>query len=193
MSEIEITHLEKRTLAYLGLKGEPDAEQLEMVRSAIKDASRIARARFAYRYLDLNKDEEGHYYCDAPFDISYQSLQKMFAKGDSDSLCILVSTLGEAIDRKTSQLSERDPSKMLLLDAAANALIEEETNAFQAKLGLRDQTFRFAPGYGDVPLSMQREIFDLMPEIKNIGIILDDSNFMHPFKSMTGLIGFKGE
>ena len=41
-------------------------------------------------------------------------------------------------------------------------------------------------------LSMQREIFDLMPEIGKIGIKLDESNFMHPMKSMTGIIGFKG-
>ena len=32
---------------------------------------------------------------------------------------------------------------------------------------------------------------DLIPEISKIGIDLDPCNMMHPFKSMTGLIGFK--
>ena len=80
---------------------------------------------------------------------------------------------------------------MVLLDACASSYVEEITDTYQAKLNLKDETFRYAPGYGDVPLTMQREIFDLMPEISKIGIELDETNFMHPFKSMTGLIGFK--
>ena len=192
MPERDTDHLFKRTLAYLGFKGEPDEAQIKMVEDAIKEARRYARPQFVYRFIKLIKEEDGSYSADAPLCISYGALQKMFTKGQSDNLCILVSTLGSVTDLRIARLGETDQSRMVLVDAASNALIEEETNAFQKRLALKDETFRFAPGYGDVPLSMQREIFDLMPEIGKIGIKLDESNFMHPMKSMTGIIGFKG-
>ena len=111
-------------------------------------------------------------------------------KFQSDSLCILVSTLGPAIDKRIDALSKTDASRMLLLDAAANALIEDETNKFQERLGLKEETFRYGPGYGDVPLTLQKQIFDNIPEITKMGLTLDDGCLMHPFKSMTGIIGF---
>ena len=188
-----VTHLELRAIRYLGYKGEPSEEQVKLVREAMEDMKRLARPQFVARFLELKENDEGHLFVDAPLNISYSDLQKLFRNKNSNSLCILVSTLGPAIDKRTSLLASKDAAKMLLLDACANAYIEEVTNEYQKKLNLGEETFRFAPGYGDVPLSVQREIFDFMPEIGRIGITLDESNLMHPFKSMTGFIGFRSK
>ncbi|MBR6484867.1 MAG: hypothetical protein IKT14_07575 [Clostridiales bacterium] len=182
--------LQTRVLKYLRYGNEPTEEQKALVCDAIKEAGRYARPQFVYRFFELSEGEDGVISC-PELDLNYPSFQKLLTRFQSDSLCILVSTLGPAIDRRIDALSQKDPAKMVLLDAAANALIEDETNKFQERLGLKEETFRYGPGYGDVPLSMQRAIFDLMPEISKIGIVLDDSNLMHPMKSMTGLIGFK--
>ncbi len=190
---IELTHLEKRAISYLNFKGEVTEEQLKLVQSSISEVKRFARPQFVFRFLKLEENSEGHLEVDASLNIGYDSLQKLFRAKNSNSVCILVSTLGSAIDKRVSQLADIDSGKMILFDACANAYIEEETNRFQERLNLGDETFRFAPGYGDVPLEVQREIFDLMPEIKKIGIELDECNLMHPFKSMTGFIGFKSE
>lgn len=190
---IELTHLEKRTISYLNFKGEVTEEQLKLVQSAINEVKRFARPQFVFRFLKLLENNEGHLVVDASLNIGYDSLQKLFRAKNSNSVCILVSTLGPAIDKRVSQLADIDSGKMILFDACSNAYIEEETNRFQERLNLGEETFRFAPGYGDVPLEVEREIFDLMPEIKKIGIELDECNLMHPFKSMTGFIGFKSE
>ena len=188
---IEITHLEQRAIRYLNYNGEVTEEQIKLIRNSMEEMKRLARPQFVTRFLELKENEEGHLVVDAPLNIGYLDLQKLFRHKGSDSLCILVSTLGSAIDKRTSILAQKDASRMILLDACANAYIEEVTNDYQKRLNLGEETFRFAPGYGDVPLSVQREIFEFMPEISKIGIELDDSNLMHPFKSMTGFIGFK--
>lgn len=187
----ELSLLERRAIGYLNYKGEVSEEQILLVRNAINDMKRIARPQFVVKFLELKENDEGHLIVDAPININYSSLQKLFKDKDSDSLCILVSTLGPAIDNRITQLADRDSGKMILLDACANAYIEEVTIEYQKRLNLGDETFRFAPGYGDVPLEVQREIFEFMPEIAKIGIELDSCNLMHPFKSMTGFIGFK--
>ena len=183
-----LNKLERRALAYLGFRGEADREQTEMIRKAIADTRRFARPQFVYRFFALvDKGDR----LETDIEIGYPSLQNMLRKGNSESICILVSTLGPGIDNRLEKLRQTDMPAMVLMDACANSLIEEETDAFQERLGLQSSTFRYAPGYGDVPLSLQRQIFDLMPEISKIGIELDTCNMMHPFKSMTGLIGFK--
>ena len=180
----------KLALKYLGLKEAPDAAQLLMVASAMEEIKKVARPMFLHRFYPLHFDGS-KYFVDADLDLDYKSTYGLFSRKESDSLCILVSTLGTAVDKRISRYKDTEPSRMVLLDSCANSLIETVTDEYQRKLGLREETFRYAPGYGDVPLSMQRQIFDLIPEISKIGIELDDCNMMHPFKSMTGLIGFK--
>ena len=49
---------------------------------------------------------------------------------------------------------------------------------------------RFSPGYGDVPLSMQKEFFRLLP-CEKIGLSLMDTLIMAPEKSVTAFIGLE--
>ena len=178
-----LTELEKRTLLYLNFRGEASEEQISMVRKAIDELKSVARPVFTVKYYKISG---------CPIDINYNSLQEIFSKGGSDSVAFLISTLGPAVDKRIDRLKDSDPAKMVLFDAVANAYIEEVTNEYQKKLGLKSQTFRFAPGYGDVPLTLQKQIFDNIPEISKMGLTLDDGCLMHPFKSMTGIIGFVG-
>ena len=48
---------------------------------------------------------------------------------------------------------------------------------------------RFSPGYGDLPLSLQREISRILNMPKEIGVSLTDTMLMTPSKSVTALIG----
>lgn len=180
-----------RALKYLGFKGTADEEQLRMVEHAMMEIKQVARPACLHTFYKLHKTSEGVYFIDGELNLDYKSTKGLFDKGESELLCILVSTIGSAVDKRIAKYKDTEPSRMVLLDACASSYVEEITDSYQAKLGLKNETFRYAPGYGDVPLTMQREIFDLMPEISKIGIELDETNFMHPFKSMTGLIGFK--
>ena len=48
---------------------------------------------------------------------------------------------------------------------------------------------RFSPGYGDLPLSMQKQISMILNMPKEIGVSLTESYLMTPSKSVTALIG----
>lgn len=50
---------------------------------------------------------------------------------------------------------------------------------------------RFSCGYGDLPLTLQRDIFAALSVTKHIGITLSDNCFMTPTKSVTAIIGIK--
>ena len=50
---------------------------------------------------------------------------------------------------------------------------------------------RFSPGYGDLPLSLQKEIFALLDCGRSIGVALGENLLMSPSKSVTAIVGVK--
>ena len=50
---------------------------------------------------------------------------------------------------------------------------------------------RFSPGYGDVPISVQKEFLDSLDAGRRMGILLSESYLMSPSKSVTAIIGLE--
>ena len=50
---------------------------------------------------------------------------------------------------------------------------------------------RFSAGYGDFPLSAQKEIFGMLDCARQIGLTLNDSLLMSPTKSVTSIVGLE--
>lgn len=104
-------------------------------------------------------------------------------------------TVGIALDRLINRYGTTAPAKALLLQAIGAERIEALCNAFSQKIredsaaeGLYT-TSRFSPGYGDLPLELQRDIFCTLNCSGKIGLTLTDSLLMSPSKSVTAIIG----
>lgn len=50
-------------------------------------------------------------------------------------------------------------------------------------------TWRFSPGYGDLPLETQRELVRVLDTHRKIGVSLTGSCLMMPSKSVTAILG----
>ena len=104
-------------------------------------------------------------------------------------------TVGIGLDRRIARYGRTAPAKALLLQAMGAERIEALCNAFSQKIkndaaaeGLQT-TSRFSPGYGDLPLELQRDIFRTLNCSGKIGLTLNDSLIMSPSKSVTAIIG----
>lgn len=111
------------------------------------------------------------------------------------SVIIFAATIGIGIDRLINRYSRISPSKALCFQAIGAERIESLCNLFnkelkekKAKEGLLLRP-RFSPGYGDFPLSVQKEFFRLLECPRKIGLTLNDSLLMSPSKSVTAVIG----
>lgn len=99
---------------------------------------------------------------------------------------VFAATLGVAPDRLIARHEVLSPLKALCIDGIATERIEGLCDAFQQRIGW-DRP-RFSPGYGDLPLETQRDLFRaLHPE--KIGLTLNESLLMSPSKSVTAIIG----
>ena len=104
---------------------------------------------------------------------------------------LFAATLGIEIDRLISKYSRLSPAKAHMLQAIGAERIEALCDMFcsDIKAEYMQTKPRISPGYGDLPLEMQREVFKLLDCPRKIGLSLNGSLLMSPSKSVTAIIG----
>lgn len=138
------------------------------------------------------------------FDISWgQSLDLGFARVNSRALelnlqgcnriVLFAATAGAGIDRLIAKYNRLSPAKAVVIQAMGAALVEEWCDTLHDGF-IRDygaNKSRFSCGFGDLPLTLQRDIFVALNVTKNLGVTLSDDCFMTPTKSVTAIIGIR--
>ena len=123
--------------------------------------------------------------------ITSDSLSKALV--NCERAVIFSATIGIEADRLIAKYGKLSPSKALCFQAIGaeriEALCDEFCNKIKSEYG--SITPRFSPGYGDLPLSFQRDIFGILGCEKRIGLTLNESLIMSPTKSVTAIIGIK--
>ncbi len=126
-----------------------------------------------------------------------KDIKKLLLNNGCTSIILFAATLGIGIDRLLLKYSRTSPATALCIQAIGTERVEALCNAFSlemkekhASLGC-SLTPRFSPGYGDLPLSLQRDVFAALECEKHLGLTLNDSLLMSPTKSVTAIIGIK--
>lgn len=136
-------------------------------------------------------------------------LDLSFAKTDSAGLkrnlagckeyVLFAATIGLGIDRLIAKYGKVSPAKSFLFQAIGTERIESLCDRFcrdmqaQAAEQGRFTKPRFSPGYGDLPLRLQEDIFRVLDCPRKIGLTLNKSLLMSPSKSVTAIIGITEE
>ena len=114
---------------------------------------------------------------------------------DATEVVLFAVTIGVDVDRELRRLSLVDPAEQVIFDSAATALVERAADAADAhaRAYVAGQgsyaSWRFSPGYGDLPLSVQRDFLATLDATRQLGITLTPSNLMIPTKSVTAIVG----
>lgn len=123
---------------------------------------------------------------------------------DSKALCknlegceeviLFAATIGLNIDRLIRRYTNLSPARALFFQAIGAERIESLCDIFceelkQSGMQLRP---RFSPGYGDLPLELQKDVFRVLDCPRKIGLSLNESLLMSPSKSVTAIIGIGG-
>lgn len=179
--------LRDETLRYLRYADQLlTAEQDAQIDSAIAEVIECARPRTVHRVFDLF-EKDGFPAVDAAIDLRFADLRKLLT--DCGSCLLVAGTLGIEIDRRLKYFAGFDMTRYVIMDAAASAYIEEICDSLQGALPFQQMTFRFAPGYGDVPLTMQKQLLNVLDAGRRIGLTLTSTLLMTPTKSITGIVG----
>lgn len=104
---------------------------------------------------------------------------------------VFAATVGAKIDRLITKYEAKSARDALLIDAIGTERIEALCDAFCKNLSEEYGTLtpRFSPGYGDLPLDIQRSVFRFLEPERKIGLTLSESLIMCPSKSVTAFVG----
>ena len=110
-----------------------------------------------------------------------------------DGVILFLATLGAGVDRLIKRAQIGSMAQAVYIDAAASALLEEYCDSLCREISeTKIITDRFSPGYGDLPVEIQPKLLEALGA-KKIGVSVAKSFMMVPTKSVSAIIGVKGD
>ena len=187
----EIPFDEKEILRYAMLPSfAPAPEELPM-KESLEAAKGAAQCRAVWCRFPLKRNGEE---LDLGFAKTTSKGLRRHLEGCSE-IILFACTAGAEMDRRIARTKLGSPAKGLLMHAIGAQQVEGGCDRLCRYLAERfpDRllTDRYSPGYGDLPLSLQREVMEALDCGRTIGITLTDSLLMTPSKSVTAIIGMK--
>ena len=174
-------------LRYAGT-ADGDEGVMLLLNESIGEALSVISPRVCYAEYSICREE-------TVYDLGFASV----ASSDLDralagcsSIILFAATLGCAPDRLIQKYSRLSPSRALLIDAVCSERIEALCDTFEREVteGIYHRP-RYSPGYGDVPIEIQKKIFASLSPERRIGLTLNDSMLMSPTKSVSAFIGIR--
>ena len=175
-------------LRYAGVRGE-SAELTPLLSECLEEAKTALNYSVCYAEFPIAWKEDA---LDLGFAMTTsRDLQKNLA-GCSSGL-VFAATVGLGIDRLIARYARVSPTKALLFQAIGAERIESLCETFCREISEEQGEYllhpRFSPGYGDLPLELQKEIVAYLDGPKRIGLHLNQSLLLSPTKSVTALVG----
>ena len=192
MEEYKIDRAE--TLRYLGYRGQDiDSETLGRLERMTELCLKAAKPRYTYERYDFEVTDVGVHLTGTDVTLCGNDLKAHLSGARELYLC--AATLGHDCDRLTLRLEARSIADAVVFNAASVSLIEDVSNRAQAEINEKSAGKglsvggRYSPGYGDFPLTQQKDVLRLLRAEEKLGITLTDGFLMLPRKSVTGVIG----
>ena len=181
---------------YLGLRGAaPDAATAALVEKCIAEIQPHLSLIACSDTFRIGKNTDGSLSLGFA-DVRSKSLEK--ALGGCGEIILFAATIGHETDRIIQKYSAVSPSSAVVSQAIGAAAIEEWCNCLCRRFAARAKARglylrpRFSPGYGDLPLELQRKILPVLDCGRRIGVTLTESLLMMPSKSVSAIVGLSG-
>lgn len=178
----------REILRYAGVRAGTD-ELEASAREAFAIAEDSLVYRVVYRFLPVRRIERGV----LVGDILMPSAALAGNLAGCERAVLFAATVGSALDRLLARYAHVSASTALFLQAVGAERIEALCDVFARDIEREAGSLRprFSPGYGDLPLETQRDIFALLDCPRKIGLTLTDSLLMSPVKSVTAVMGIE--
>ena len=194
-SDKNLTLHESEILRYLGYRRQKIPQNIiDKILGVKKECEDFFTPKYIYEEYNLNKREDGIELIGTNLILKGNDIYNLLKECDR---CILMAvTLGNNVERRTRFYEKVDLTKGLIFDACATTCVEEVCDLLEEEIKAKyisedeELTFRYSPGYGDLPLEVQRDLVNTLGAEKRIGLTVSSHYLLFPRKSVTAIIGF---
>jgi len=173
-----------------------NSEHQKTLEKSIRLGLGLAKLKGAYGYFNII--EKTNNYITLKNQQTFHSEKLSGLLEHSDAVVLMASTAGKAIvERISEETKNGNAAVALILDSVASQKADagldwlmEFINKLLKKEGKTLTRHRFSPGYGDLPLSNQKIIFDLL-DLNKLDMELTEKYILVPEKSVLAIAGIE--
>ena len=181
-------------LRYLGYKNTGVTQKIQsLIDRCESEALRVMEPKYVYGRFGICETEEG---------IRVENTNLVFKGMDiaehlkgCREVVLLGVTAGISLDRLIKRRMITEPDAGVVLDSCGIQAVEQIADMAEKEIEAQilaegyHLTWRFSPGYGDLPLETQRDLVRVLDLSRRIGVSLTESCLMVPSKSVTAILG----
>lgn len=172
---------------------ETDNDMERLINECIKEVLPVLTYKVSYMRFPVARNENRP---GLPFnDFGSKNLAKNLT--GCHEVVLFAATVGIGIDRLIAKYNKVSPVKALFMQALGAERIESLCDFFNREIREEAEKSgcvtapRYSPGYGDLPIEVQKEFMTILDCSRRLGINLNESLLMSPSKSVTAIIGIK--
>lgn len=189
---ISLTDLQiDEVLRYMGTppdRAEPAIRKL--AEECAQELLGVARPRWAARTFELTLEEVGVRLSSGLL-LPGEDLKRHLA--GCRRAVLFCATLSAQADALIRRAESGDMLRALALDCCATAAVEQLCDQIELELQRQFPScffpFRYSPGYGDLPLTLQSSLLALLDAPRQVGLCASASHILTPRKSVTAILG----
>lgn len=177
-------------LRYMGCARDiADESVINLAKKSINEVKPKLKLNACYEKFEISSDGDA---LDLGFTVvNSKDLKKNLS--DVKEIFVFVATIGIELDRLMWKYSLTSPAYATAIQAVGATAIESWCDILCEHLSKTAGKLcpRFSPGYGDLPLDIQKDILNALDCARKIGVSLTDSMLMLPTKSVSAIVGIK--
>lgn len=191
----EVYCSESEAARYLGYKNNeiPEDNVKNMIHDCCMEMQNVITPKCVYDTFELTTKDDNKI-CFGGIEIESRHLSVNLK--NCSSVVLFAATIGTNVDHTIRRVQAQDKAKAAVMQAVGAMFIESFCDDFNSLIKNnaisegKNTHPRYSPGFGDVPLTVQRHFFSLL-QCNRIGLTLMDTLIMSPEKSVTAFIGIE--
>lgn len=167
---------------------------ISLIEEGIKRRSCLCKTAGAYLYVPVSSKSDSGIILDNGMSFQSQSLSKLLK--DSHYVVLMAATVGrEVTERVFYEVEKGNAAKGLIMDSVASQTADAAldwivhlVDGMLAREGKKITRHRYSPGFGDLPLSYQKDIFEAL-QLDKLNMALTEKFMLVPEKSVIAIAG----
>jgi hypothetical protein len=184
-------------LGYRKTKTVLDEEYKKKLKANIDTGLMLCNTKGVFSRLSIIKRDEESVELENGAVLKSRSLSKLLQ--NSMDVVLMAATVGkDIVDRIHDEVENNDAAFGLILDAVASETADSALdwmvdfiNKLIRREGKKLTKMRYSPGYGDLPLTNQKIIFDIL-NLERLGLRITERFMLVPEKSVIAIAGVEG-
>lgn len=167
-----------------------DDNILELVYQCEKEILNEIRPLYTYKIFDLEKCNQGIQVKNTNLILTGNSILKHLES--CNRAVFMAATISAGVDAYIRKQQLKGMIYGLIADTMASTLIEQVCNIAEEEIMSElacYSTWRFSPGYGDLPITIQKDFLNILQAQKKIGLTATATSILLPRKSVTAIMG----